>query len=190
MPRHTTVRDQPLLVRAVNEVERAERLDPIADRLQPVAQVLVEGPRRRRVLLGHDLGHALHAPLTDVPVGSWLSAAVLDMVGGAGAQPAARRLLGVGLLAALPTAVSGWAEWVSTEGAPRRVGLVHALANSAALGLYATSWLLRRGGRNGLGVAVSMTANAALLAAAQLGGHLTLGRKVGSRHPQFENGPG
>src|SRR5699024_1755313 len=125
MPRHTTVRDQPLLVRAVNEVERAERLDPIADRLQPVAPVLVEGPRRRRVLLGHDLGHALHAPLTDVPVGSWLSAAVLDMVGGAGAQPAARRLLGVGLLAALPTAVSGWAEWVSTEGAPRRVGLVH-----------------------------------------------------------------
>lgn len=190
MPRHTTAPDLPFLVRAVNEVEQAEGLDPLADRLQPAARTLVGGPRRRRALLGHDLGHAVHAPLTDVPVGNWLSAAILDVAGGPGAQPAARRLLGVGLLAALPTAVTGWAEWASTKGETRRVGLAHALANSAALGLYGTSWLLRRGGRNRLGVAVSMTANAGLLAAAQLGGHLTLGRKVGSRHPQFENDRG
>jgi len=190
MSRHTTTREVPVMVRALNGVEQAEALDAIADRLQPAARALVKGPGRRRVLLGHDLGHALHAPLTDVPVGSWLSAAILDVVGGTGAQPAARRLLGVGLLAALPTAVSGWAEWASTEGASRRVGLAHALANSAVLGLYVTSWVLRLRGRNGLGVAVSMTANAGLLAAAELGGHLTLGRKVGSRHPQFENDHG
>ena len=64
----------------------------------------------------------LHPMLTDLPIGCWTSAFVLDIVGGKKSRPAAQLLVGLGVLSALPTAASGAADWSDTGGrAARRV---------------------------------------------------------------------
>ena len=67
--------------------------------------------------------------------GSWTAAAWLDLTGGD--RVTARRLVALGVLAAVPTAVTGANDWLTTSGAERRVGLVHAAANRQPLDLSA-----------------------------------------------------
>ena len=87
------------------------------------------------------LGHSLHPVLTDLPLGCWTSATIVDLVGGKAGRAAATRLIGVGLLAAGPTAYAGLASWSRLEGADRRVGAVHAIGNDVAIVLFAgRSW--------------------------------------------------
>jgi uncharacterized membrane protein len=123
--------------------------------------------------------------LTDFPLGLWMSGTLLDLVGGAESRRGARTLVGLGVLMALPTALTGVAEWAAIE-APRdrRTGLVHAGVNTLALGLYATSWLARVRGRGGVALAVAGGLTATI--GGFFGGHLTEVRKVSSRHPAFE----
>jgi nitrite reductase/ring-hydroxylating ferredoxin subunit/uncharacterized membrane protein len=123
------------------------------------------------------LGHALHPALVALPIGAWTTASVLDMVG---ARSGADTAIGFGILAALPTAASGLVDWSYTEGKPRRLGLAHAALNSGALACYSASWLARRGGRRGLGVALSTLGMGLVSAAGFLGGELsyTLGQGV------------
>src|SRR5436190_1492758 len=75
-------------------------------------------------------------------------------------RPAARRLVGFGILAALPTAATGLSDWHDTYDGPRRLGVAHMLANSAALALQVASWRARGRGHHIRG---------ALLGAAGLG---------------------
>ena len=63
-----------------DRIERAELLDPVAQRLQGVVQTAVPQESKLKDLLsGTWLGHPLHPPLTDVVVGGWTSALVLDL---------------------------------------------------------------------------------------------------------------
>ncbi|PYG02327.1 hypothetical protein SAMN05216184_101800 [Georgenia satyanarayanai] len=161
-------------------VEKDERLDGIVSRLTGPTQRLIASPGRRDLLLGKQLGHALHPILTDLPIGLWASSVVLDVTM-PGSRPAARRLVGLGVLAAVPTAVTGWAEWARTgKREDRRTGVVHAAANGAAAVLFGGSYLARRSGRHGTGVVLSQLGTLALGAGGALGGHLAIGRKVGS----------
>src|SRR5436309_14927561 len=83
----------------------AEVLDQLAEPIG--ARVREIGPGAvKDALSGSWLGHALHPVLTDVVIGSWTSASVLDLVGGADAAPAARRLIAVGIAAYGPTALT------------------------------------------------------------------------------------
>ena len=173
------------LVEAVARLERAEELDPAVAALEPAADALVADRRRRALLHGDYLGHALHPVLTDVPIGAWTSAAVLDLFPTQGSEAAARRLIGLGILAAAPTAVTGLAEWAVTGRIGKRVGVVHAALNSAALGLYALSWLSRGRGTTGAGKLSGLLGLSTVMASAYLGGHLAIGRKVGTNHPDF-----
>lgn len=166
-------------------LERARGLDRVVDLLRPVASALVADPGRRDLLRGKSVGHALHPALTDVPIGLWTSATVLDLLGGKDARPAARKLLGVGLLAALPTVVTGLAEWAGTGEREQRVGAVHASANALALTLYAASWQARGRDRQASGVALALAGSAAATVGGFLGGHLVAARKVSSRNPAF-----
>lgn len=162
-------------------VEREERLDGVVAALSPPARRLTATPRRRRVLLGHQLGHALHPLLTDLPIGFWTSSWLLDLLPVDGSRRASQRLVGLGVLAAAPTAVTGWAEWSrATEPEVHRVGVVHAAANSCALALYVGSWLARRSGRHGAGVALGHLGALTASAGGFLGAHMAIGRKVGS----------
>lgn len=175
------------LVALAEKLEGVTALDPAVRAVRPLADALVADPIRRDLLRGAWLGHALHPLLTDVPIGFWTSAVVLDLLGGRGARPAAQRLVGLGVLAAGPTAVTGWAEWSGTGQREQRVGVVHAVSNIVALGLFAGSWRARRADHHLRGAALGLVASSALGAGGFLGGHLVSARKVSSRSPDFEH---
>ena len=106
--------------------------------------------------------------------------------------PAAERLIATGLLAAVPTAASGLNDWADTTPADdsvRRVGAVHAVANVAALGLYAASLAARRSDRHGRGVALGLAGARGASVGGHLGGHLSYAKAVGVDRNAFEAGP-
>lgn len=173
------------LVRLALGVEESEALDGAVEALTPVADALLADPRRADALHGTWLGHALHPLMTFLPLGSWTSAHLLDALGGEDARPAAQRLVGIGLLSAVPTAVTGLAEWGVLGQRDRRTGVAHAGLNGVALGCYAASWLARRRGNHRRGARVALGGAAATVASGFLGGHLTEARKVSTRHPAF-----
>lgn len=175
------------LVMAAESLENLTALDPVVDAVRPLADALVADPFRRDLLRGAWLGHAVHPILTDVPIGFWTSAVVLDLVGGRGARKPAQRLVGLGVLSAVPAALTGWAEWSGTGQREQRVGVAHAVSNAAAVVLFTASWRARRNRRHLTGVAIGLLASGALGAGGFLGGHLASARKVSSRHPRFED---
>ena len=185
-----TVEWTPRIVRWTLRLEGATALDRPVKVLEPVVEALFGGGTRGSVLRGEWLGHAIHPMLTDVVLATWTSASVLDLIGGAHSSSSAQRLIGTGLLAAGPTAWTGWAEWSAAGSRDKRVGLVHAVTNGAAIGVYAASWMARRRGRQGTGVRLALVGMAATGLGAYLGGHLTEGRKVASRHPAYTDDPG
>lgn len=134
-------------------MERADTVDRYEAPLRGLSDPLLSSPRRRRLLLGEWLGHAVHPLLTDVPIGAWTSAVLLDLSGRRGARESARFLIGAGLATAVPTAVTGVAEWRRFDAEQQRVGLVHAAANVTALNCFAVSFVARGRGRHRLGVA-------------------------------------
>ncbi|MDT0166802.1 hypothetical protein Q9R32_14705 [Actinotalea sp. AC32] len=185
-PDSTTGRtDAPPLVGLALRLEDEERLDPVVDALRPLARSLVSDPARRAVLLGRQMGHSLHPLLTDVPIGTWVSALALDVVGGRSARPAARRLIGLGILAAVPTAVTGLADWSHTSQRNSRVGVVHAAGNTVGLLLFGASWIARGRGHHARGVTLGMLGGAAAGASGFLGAHLSLARNVNARDEAF-----
>jgi uncharacterized membrane protein len=164
------------LQKAARQIETAEVLDPVASLVQrsvaPLGRGAVGG-----VLRGEPIDHPLHPALIVVPIGSWLSASVLDLTGGD--AKAARRLVGLGCLSALPTVAAGAADFLETKGEERRVGLVHALLNDVALGLYVASWRSRGSGRRVNGTLLALAGSSVLMASGWLGGHLAYRRGVG-----------
>lgn len=177
--------DEPALVGLALRLEGDARLDAAVDALRPAADALVAEPARRDALLGKVMGHSLHPLLTDVPIGAWVSALALDLVGGRAARPAARRLIGLGILAAVPTAISGLADWQHAGRRDQRVGVVHAAGNSVGLLLFGASWLARGRGHHGRGVALGLLGGAAAGFSGFLGAHLSLARNVAARDEAF-----
>lgn len=173
-------------VRLAEAVEAADALDRVSALVRPLAGALLGSPGRRDALQGRWLGHAVHPLLTDLPIGFWTSANVLDLTGGRAARPAAQLLTGLGVASALPTAVTGLAEWggLSTE-RDRRTGTAHAVGNAVALVCFTGSWLARRRGRWATGAALGLVGASAASASGFLGGHLSEARKVSSRNAAF-----
>lgn len=164
-------------------VESATALDGVSGRLRTIADKIVASPLRRDLLRARPLGHALHPVLTDVPIGTWMSAMILDLTPGDRMAAASRRLVAVGNLASVPTALTGMAEYSGLDARAARVGSAHAVLNSVALGLSTWSWFARRGGNHTAGKVLT---GAALMTggfSAFLGGHLSIGMKVGSTYP-------
>ena len=161
------------------KLERARALDPAVKGVDAVVhRVLPRGPVKD-ALHGTWLGHALHPLLVALPIGLWSGGMLLDWTGGD--RRAARRMIGAGVLAVAPTAASGWADWSELGSAqrPRRVGLVHALANAATASLYAQSWLARRRGQEARGRALALAGAGGLAVGGYLGGHLAFANAVG-----------
>ena len=165
-----------------SSLAKLDRIDAVARPLARTVRGAVPRGAVKDALSGTPLGHALHPVLTDVPIGSWTSATLLDVLGGRDARTAAERLIAIGIAAAVPTAASGITDWADAEPADdevRRVGMVHAGANVGALALYAASLAARRGGRHGLGVVLGLAGSGALAAGGWLGGHLSFAQGVG-----------
>ncbi|HET9443648.1 MAG TPA: Rieske (2Fe-2S) protein [Acidimicrobiales bacterium] len=177
------------LRRFPEQVERAAFVDPVADGVAAVVgRALPPGPVKD-LLSGTWLGHAVHPMLTDLPIGFWTSAFVLDLVGGRTSAPAARKLVGLGVLSALPTAVTGLSDWADTAGGEKRVGAVHATANLVALSCYVASWKARRQGRRFRGVLLGLAGAGAATVGGYLGGHLIAAFGTGVDNTAFEGGP-
>ncbi len=182
----TSGRTNPF-VQAVLRIEESRVLDGPSAALAPLADALLADPRRRAALQGQWLGHAVHPLLTFLPVGTWTSALLLDLSSPVQGRAAAQRLVGAGVLAALPAAVTGLAEWGDASRRDRRTGVVHAGANTVALVCFGRSWLARRRGQHVRGVRLGLVGAAAAGVGGFLGGHLTEARKLSSRHPRFED---
>src|SRR5204862_7183388 len=109
------------------------QVDPLDAIAGPVAKLVKRAapPKSpaKDVLSGTWLGHPLHPMLTDIPIGSFTSANVLDLIGGRAGQRAADRLVDLGLLSAVATAAAGAADWSDTYGEEQRIGVVHAASN-------------------------------------------------------------
>jgi nitrite reductase/ring-hydroxylating ferredoxin subunit/uncharacterized membrane protein len=178
------------VARVAEKIEQLRALDTVAEPLQQAVGALVPaGSRAKDALSGTWLGHPLHPPLTDLVVGSWTSAFLLDLVGGEGAEDAADRLVGVGVLAAVPTALSGPSDWADVRGGSRRVGTLHAIGNTIALTLQVLSWFARRSGHRPRGFLLSGLGVGAANLSAWLGGHLSFGRGVGVNETAFDSAP-
>src|SRR5213596_2180425 len=124
-----------------------EWLDPAGDALRSAINNAFEGDTGRTlkdVLNGVWLGHPLHPVITDVPIGAWTTAQVLDVISAqrgddAGLDEAADLALGLGVVAAVGAAATGLTDWSEVGGVQRRLGLVHGLINVAGLGLNLAS---------------------------------------------------
>lgn len=162
--------------RLLAKLERAQPLDAAVTAAEPLASRLMSGRKIPSIIRGDTTGIPLHVILTDAPFGTWWSAVFLDFFEDAGSRRAARRLVGLGVVAAVPTALSGWATWSGKDRALKRVGVVHAAANAAATIVYGASWAARSRGRHQLGVGLARAGAVLLLVSGFLGGHLSSGR--------------
>ena len=132
------------------------------------------------LLHGTWLGHPLHPVLAMVPVGTWLSAGLLDLL--PPARPAATTLIGTGVAASLPAALAGAADWSEQDDAVRRLGALHAVSNVAALGLYVGSLVARGRGNGTLGRVLSYSGLGIATASASIGGHMSYAQSSGANH--------
>jgi nitrite reductase/ring-hydroxylating ferredoxin subunit/uncharacterized membrane protein len=142
---------------------------------------------------GRWVGHPLHPALSDLPIGLWTGAMVLDAVD---RSPPPRRgldaaglLSAVGLLAAGATAVTGLSDWTVSDDQDRRVGLFHGLLNSAALGLQCAALGTRMAGHRGTARTLGAVGLTATVGAAYLGGHLVFGKGVMVSRVAWATGP-
>jgi len=178
----------------------SERIAAIAALDQPagviaekIRAILPSGGGIKDVLSGTFMGHALHPLMTDLPIGAWTSATMLDLVGGKASRPAAQKLVGIGLAAAAPTAWTGWSDWADSEPGNdpvRRLGIVHAAANGTAALLYGLSLAARRRGAHTTGVMFGLAGAGAMGAGGWLGGDLAFARGVGVNQTVFDDEPG
>jgi nitrite reductase/ring-hydroxylating ferredoxin subunit/uncharacterized membrane protein len=175
----------------IDAAESAAALDRPGKAIGKQVRSLVKEPLKD-ALSGTWLGHALHPLLTDVVIGTFLSTTLLDVAGGDEDGKAGARLIGIGIAAYAPTALTGVNDWADTEPVSdrvRRVGLVHAASNTTALALYAGSLATRRNGRRGAARLLSAAGGTALMVGGLLGGHLSFARGVGPNQTVFDPGP-
>ncbi|WP_435883192.1 Rieske 2Fe-2S domain-containing protein [Streptomyces microflavus] len=162
-------------------MEHSDRADRLVDAARVVVRAMPMG-RGRDVLHGRWLGHPMHPLMVQLPLGSWMSAAVLDFV--PGQQRAARTLVGVGLVAALPAAVAGWTDWAELRRPQMRVGLVHAASNAVGVALYGASFAARARGRFARGQLWGLAGLAAVSVGGAVGGHMAFRQASGANHAE------
>ena len=157
-------------------------LDPVADRGQRLLGSWIRrgGPRAamaKNWLNGPWLGHPLHPALTDMPLGAWSGAALLDL---AGEERAADLLMAAGYAAGVGAAASGIADWQDSYGRERRMGALHGLLNLSALALVTGALGLRLAGRRRAARPVGRLGLGLALGSGYLGGELVfrLGTQV------------
>jgi nitrite reductase/ring-hydroxylating ferredoxin subunit/uncharacterized membrane protein len=176
----TTLIDQPAL-------------DTIAEPLSGAIRGLYEaagpgGALAKNAMHGVWLGHPLHPVFTDIPIGAWTAALAMDACanGDRGMREAATFAMGIGLLGAIGSAVTGLTDWSETSGRSRREGLIHGLLNIAATTLTAIAYVQRRNDGHTNGRACAWAGYAIALGSAYLGGDLVYGQRLGVTHASVD----
>ena len=164
--------------------------------------IAVLGPARERhqdnIVLelmhgGRWAGHPIHPALSDLPIGLWTGVMVLDAVD---RDPAPRReidaagvLSAAGILASVATAVTGLSDWTVSNDEDRRVGLLHGLLNTVALGLQGASLGTRMAGHRSTARALAAASFTVTAGAGYLGGHLVFTKGVMVNRVAWATGP-
>lgn len=168
------------LMGILDRVANVETFDKVIEPARRAVLGALKPPALKDLLHGTWLGHPVHPVLVQVPVGSWVSAGVLDAI--PRLRPAASVLIGVGVATAVPAAASGAADWSEQGTGVRRLGALHAVANTVALGLYVGSLAARSKDRGGLGRLLSYTGLAIAGGSAAIGGHMSYAQSSGASH--------
>jgi nitrite reductase/ring-hydroxylating ferredoxin subunit/uncharacterized membrane protein len=172
--------------------ESAAPLDSLGEKVGKAVRGALGPGKLKDAVSGTWLGHAVHPMLTDVVIGSFTSATLLDLLGGDDDGTAAERLIGVGIAAYAPTALTGVNDWADSEpvdATVRRVGLVHASTNALALTLYGSSLAARRRGDRAKGKVLALAGAGVLAAGGYLGGHMSFTKGVGPNQTAYDPGP-
>ena len=167
-------------------------IDGVAKPLGKKIRSLTSPKPISEALSGTWLGHPVHPMLIAVPMGSWISAVLIDWLGGDDGETSADVLVGAGLVSALPTVATGYNDWAAgepTNDTVRRVGLVHAALNASAVTLFGASLAARLKGDRGRGKLLALAGVSAVGAGGYLGGHLTYAEGVGVNLATFEEYP-
>jgi nitrite reductase/ring-hydroxylating ferredoxin subunit/uncharacterized membrane protein len=142
-----------------------------------LSKTFLESPLKplKNFLNGTWLEHPLHPVITDIPVGAWTTAMVLDLATLAFGEhklgKASGIAIGLGTLGAGASIASGLMDYTDTDPPEDTVVLTHGLVNVTATLLFATSYLLRQ--RNGWRTEPSHVALSALgYTAVVIGGFL------------------
>lgn len=173
----------------VEQLGRSTRLDGVGAAVDGAVRPLLDRRPVKNALSGTWLGHRFHPLVMVLPLGALLSSALLDRIGGRESEGAADRLLQAAVVGALPTTASGLSDWLHADTRGRRVGLVHAAANVAAVGLALASLRARASGNRRRGKRLSSVGMAAVGAGGYLGGHLSYALGVGVNQTAFVTGP-
>jgi nitrite reductase/ring-hydroxylating ferredoxin subunit/uncharacterized membrane protein len=178
-----------VLESAMKRLEEAEALDQPAGKLADVVRTATRPRLVKNALSGTWLGHRLHPAAVPLPIGFWSGALLFDLVATRRARWAADVLVASGIAAAVPTAAAGLSDWSDAEPEARRVGLVHAGANTLALLCYSASLVARLLGRRKAGFGLSLAGATAINVGGYLGGHLSYVQAVGVERKRFAGGP-
>lgn len=142
-----------------------------------------QAQRLRNFLNGTWLGEPLHVALTDLPIGAWTTAMILDALSLIRSDPqvawAADASVAIGLVGAAGAALTGATDWSDVDPPARRTGFIHALFNIGATGLFATSFLLRRKRSRTAAQLTAAVGYALMTYAAHLGGKMVYEDRVG-----------
>jgi nitrite reductase/ring-hydroxylating ferredoxin subunit/uncharacterized membrane protein len=142
---------------------------------------------------GRWVGHPLHPALSDLPIGLWTGAMVLDATDRSPpSRPgidAAGMLSAAGILAAGATALTGLTDWTVSNEQDRRVGLFHGLLNTVALGLQCAALGTRMAGHRGTARALGAASLTVTAAAGYLGGHLVFTKGIMVSRVAWAMGP-
>lgn len=161
----------------LSSFERLESLDASAAAAARVAGTVVDRSGVGGVLRGSWLGHPMHPLLVTIPIGTWVTSAVFDMVFDDVAT--ARRLLAIGLAATPPTVLAGWADYGLLNREQRRVGLVHAASNAVGVTMLALAYRAYRNERRRAARTYTIVGLTAISAGGALGGHLSYAQGAG-----------
>ncbi|HEX6291598.1 MAG TPA: DUF2231 domain-containing protein [Herpetosiphonaceae bacterium] len=124
------------------------------------------------------MSHPIHVAINHVPLGFWEASVVFDLMS---RQRRWRKLSEAGyylnlfgICAALPTALTGLAEWldIPQEHPAWKVATTHALLNDLALGLSVYNWWSRRDRRNYTPDQTNLLVGGALVSVLGLSGYL------------------
>lgn len=162
-------------------LENAAALDVVVEPVQRAVRRVLPPGRVRDALHGVGIGHPTHPVLVQATIGGLASATVCDLIG---EERAARRLIGLGLLTALPSATAGIADWSEQHEQQMRTGLVHWAGNLTALTLYAASLISRQRGQTAAGRRLSVAGLAVLGASGFLGGDIAFRQAGGANHAE------
>ncbi|MGC1193788.1 MAG: Rieske 2Fe-2S domain-containing protein [Candidatus Dormiibacterota bacterium] len=178
-------------------IEQLSFLGPLGEILhQWLAKLgVLAGPRAgvaKDLLNGTWIGHPIHPPVTDVPIGAWMAASLLDLADagrGTGMAKGADALVALGCAGAVGAAVTGLADWQDQVGKSRDFGTAHALINLTALGLCSTSLVLRLKGSRGPAVSLSMLGLSVAGLGGYIGGDMVYRMGVQVNRNAFTSGP-